>query len=251
MKTLISIAVILSFSVLAQNEKRTVTIDRNNQGGFNIHSNSGELLNEYTKNNCDSTTLETLNDIFFEGDSLKDKITKVEIVNLPEKSILESPIVTVVIGVFFGWLFSFLSQKFLNKQQFKLQQKKDWLNEFIKSVSEFSTISTFFGTELLLLIKYNSSNDSDSLERLVKLSDECISKIPIITYALDVNDESHKKVHEELNNLMSVYLEAIHNIKLNTGDYDVLIKIIDAKNLSIVRLTDEIIRKKQKELNNL
>ena len=64
-------------------------------------------------------------------------------------------------------------------------------------------------------------------------------------------DESHKKVHEELNNLMSVYLEAIHNIRLNKGDYDVLIKIIDAKNLSIVRLTDEIIRKKQKELNNL
>jgi len=32
--------------------------------GFNIYSNRGELILEYTKRNCDSLSLETLNDIY-------------------------------------------------------------------------------------------------------------------------------------------------------------------------------------------
>ena len=33
--------------------------------GFNIYSNSGELILEYTKQNCDSLSLKTLDDIYF------------------------------------------------------------------------------------------------------------------------------------------------------------------------------------------
>ena len=33
--------------------------------GFNIYSNSGELILEYTKQNCDSLSLKTLYDIYY------------------------------------------------------------------------------------------------------------------------------------------------------------------------------------------
>ena len=33
--------------------------------GFNIYSNAGELILEYTKQNCDSLSLSTLDDIYF------------------------------------------------------------------------------------------------------------------------------------------------------------------------------------------
>ena len=33
--------------------------------GFNIYSNTGELILEYTKQNCDSLSLKTLDDIYF------------------------------------------------------------------------------------------------------------------------------------------------------------------------------------------
>ena len=33
--------------------------------GFNIYSNTGELILEYTKQNCDSLSLKTLDDIYY------------------------------------------------------------------------------------------------------------------------------------------------------------------------------------------
>ena len=33
--------------------------------GFNVYSNTGELILEYTKQNCDSLSLKTLDDIYF------------------------------------------------------------------------------------------------------------------------------------------------------------------------------------------
>lgn len=34
------------------------------EAGFNIYSNTGELILEYTKQNCDSASLETLDEIY-------------------------------------------------------------------------------------------------------------------------------------------------------------------------------------------
>ena len=36
-----------------------------NETGFNIYSNPGELILEYTKQNCDSLSLSTLDDIYY------------------------------------------------------------------------------------------------------------------------------------------------------------------------------------------
>ena len=46
--------------------------------GFNIYSNKGELILEYTKQNCDSLSLKTLDDIYFTAKEFYNKIPSEE-----------------------------------------------------------------------------------------------------------------------------------------------------------------------------
>ena len=45
--------------------------------GFNIYSNNGELILEYTKQNCDSTELKLLDDIYLTAKEFSDKKSNV------------------------------------------------------------------------------------------------------------------------------------------------------------------------------
>lgn len=46
--------------------------------GFNIYSNTGELILEYTKQNCDSSSLKTLDDIYYTAKEFYNKKSREE-----------------------------------------------------------------------------------------------------------------------------------------------------------------------------
>ncbi len=60
---LISCLLIFACETNTQEESQIVSISQTPQG-YNIYSNSGELLLEFTKRNCDSLSLNTLSYIF-------------------------------------------------------------------------------------------------------------------------------------------------------------------------------------------
>lgn len=61
----------------------TINITRT-ENGFNIYSNKGELILEYTKQNCDSLSLETLDEIyettreFYDREELKEETKEIK-----------------------------------------------------------------------------------------------------------------------------------------------------------------------------
>ena len=254
MKIIILIFIILSFSVLAQNEKRIVIIDENNQGGFNIYSNSGELLYEFTKQNTDSSTLKTLDDISLEADSLSDKVTKVEIINPPEKSFLDRYAIlinalSVLFGVFVGWLFSYFSQKKLIGEQFKLQQEKDWLSEFINLASEYLTFLYMYTTKTI--DKYGDKRwifeKKDSDVELHEIGNKLFMKQNNIHILLDKTIKDELELHE----LMLAYANNLRKIQIEHQNYNKLKTTIEETVNNITNKVYFIVDKKRELLRKL
>lgn len=194
---------LLILSTTSYPQQKYFQIEKNHQGGFNIFSNSGELLYKYTKMNTDSLSLSTLDDIFFTADSfVSDEPTKIEIVNLPEGTWWDDlmPIFSVIIGVFFGWLFSFFSQKTLTKQQSNIRRKENWLNDFINLTADVSSVSNYYCSEMFRRIREEfGKGEKISLisdDSFLSLSSELSRGTSKIQLQLDKNNESEKLLHE-------------------------------------------------------
>lgn len=243
---------IFLFSQAENHKAKTFYIDKNNQGGFNIYNSEGELVYGYTKRNTDSLSLQTLDEIFFEADSLNDKLTKVEIVNIPQNSLYDkyAPYLSVLIGVFFGWLFSYFSQKKLIREQFKLQQQKEWLAQFIETTANFSSALNAFESVLSTILRKDSPKEVK--EKFIHSTEyttfqqNTFQKSYIIMEFLDTEIPMEKRLIELYNKLID---------KLNEG-----ITVSDTSSVSndLSKLNDEInetvssiIKQKRYKLKNL
>ena len=253
MKQTLILSLFFSLSVLAHNDKRTVTIDKNNEGGFNIYNNSGELIYEYTEQNADSSTLKTLNDIFIEAELVNDKLAKVEIVNIPQDSFWNkyAPYFSVLVGVFFGWLFSHYSQRKLIREQFKLQQKKDWFSDFFNISNEFKASSFHFKTAKIYWarnwLRKTPEKNVHTNEDLIKYVDDLSNKALKLSAFLDSED----KEQNNLILLLTTFLETIGTSAKSEDELDILESTIEKLTNKIDTSLRTIKKIKQNELNNL
>lgn len=250
MKYLSALSLFLLLSTSFSQQHKYFQIDKNTRGDFNIYSSQGELLFEYNSKSCDSLTLKTLDNIYSEADSWNDKVTKIEIMNLPEKTIFESPIVTVLIGVLFGWLFSHYSQKRLIREQFKLQQDKDWLNDFIEFNSELKAVLDAFEFMAFKILK----EDTPLVEKkkfiysteFINLYRDTIQKGSRVEEFLNDKNPTENKLLELYRNLTDLYKNAIY-----TSDMDSVKETLSKLSDEIDETILAIIKEKRNSIKNL
>ena len=144
-KIFLLLPITLSFTFSQQN--KSFTISENSQGGFNINNSEGKILFEYTKENADSLSLETLRFVFSEfkyfRESLKnqtDSIKEIKKSNTHSGSVWEDvlnylpilvPILALWLAILQYRMNKFKSKYSLYDQKFKVYENTD---EFIKKL---------------------------------------------------------------------------------------------------------------------
>jgi hypothetical protein len=236
MKLILIITVVYSLSIFAQNEKRTVTIDKNNQGGFNIYNSKGELVTEYSKRNTDSLSLETLNNIFFKADSKNTLV--VPIINLQEKRFDWTTIIIAFLGLVGTFSAGFYTNKLNSKSQvnqFLLQQrierKKEWLNDFSNNASILQ--AKLVRLNQILFRYIHNRNSTDEIEKAMfenarkslievneNITEDINNAMNNFTFLLGSLDEEDLK--EKLKNLLNLITDKLNKHELINDDVRLL-----------------------------
>lgn len=242
---------LISCSLYAQH--KYFQIEKNTQGGFNIFDNSDELLYKYTKQNTDSFSLETLNNIFFKTKALTEIPTKVEITNIPENSFWQIifPLISVLSGVMIGWILSYFSQKRLIREQFLLHQKENQLNDFINVMSEFNSYSFFYRHEFIQRWKDLLTNNEQigyfTKDVFYTQATEIMKKGYKISSILNSDNEVENKLLE----LISEFLSAFRVEFKDVVEIDKLDKTLKDYTEKIAKHTENVIENKKNLLKNI
>ncbi|OGU36913.1 MAG: hypothetical protein A2315_02700 [Ignavibacteria bacterium RIFOXYB2_FULL_35_12] len=267
MKLTFIISLLISLSIFAQNEKRTVTFDKNTQGGFNIYSNSGELLYAYNKKNCDSTTLETLNDIFFKGDS-KNK-SEVAVINLEEKGFDWSNII-IACATFIGTLGGLLLGNRLSKitqldyyrRTLEVERRKEWIAHLGNYVAEYIGLTNEIYYQIQTMALYNESPLKSQFHEVICDSIKSCSitykELQVLFIKINLLLNSENKKHDELYGvlkkadkvIMKLYESMVMGIKSGIYSTD---KFIDYDEFlkSLSNLIKIVIEEAEKEIRNI
>lgn len=96
--------ILLFASTIYSQDTQTISIAKNNQGGYNF-IRDGEIIYEYTKQNFDSASLATLAEIYSESTKEGKGSTGVNIINLPPASGTDLwsiilPVITILASYF-------------------------------------------------------------------------------------------------------------------------------------------------------
>lgn len=129
MKYILYLVLLISTTLFPQ-ETRHISIQKNNQGGFDIIRN-GELIYEYTNKNTDSSTLSTLNNIYFEATKDSSLSTGIMIINAPPEASTDYTGAIIAVAVVF---FSYMTARYLYNRQVRAENKRAWL-ERVRTVS--------------------------------------------------------------------------------------------------------------------
>jgi len=211
MKLILIISFLISLSIFSQNEKRTLNFDKNDQGGFNFYNFNGELLFEANKSNTDSSILQKLTDAFIKAD-IKDRI-EIPIINLQEKGfdwtgvlIAFTGIIGAILGGYFANRWNSKSQENQYLLQQRIENKKEWLNNFRDKSSIF--IAKLFYMNMLhnRYKHYKSSTDELGKNKFESAKKMLINNTTLIenvnramndfTFSLNLTDEEHSNINK-------------------------------------------------------
>lgn len=133
MKLLLA-TILLFAATLFPQETRNISIQKNNQSGFDIIRN-GELIYEYTSKNTDSLTLSTLDYIYFEATKDSSLSTGINVINIPpEDKTNWVPFALAAIAIigslgagYYGNKWSSITQLNHYNRQVRAENKRAWL----------------------------------------------------------------------------------------------------------------------------
>jgi hypothetical protein len=177
------------------------------------------------------------------------KPTRIEIVNIPEDTLWDDikPMLGIIIGVIIGWGLSYLSQRKLINKQLNFSKNENWLKEFISTVSEFTTSSYMFRTQLALVYKRTKEENKKavllSLENYLELANDVILKMDKFLFFLDKENESENTLRKSIKS----YAGFIAKLKIG-ADIDSIEKECTRLEKEIDESSSLIIHNKRNEL---
>ena len=140
MAKLFPLFIIFTSMLFAQQDK-TFQISKNDQGGYNIYSNTDSLLYEFTSLNTDSSTLETL-DMIFSGASKNTKQT-VAVINLQEKGFDSTLVAVAIISAGVPFLIFFFTNIRKNKSEW-ITDLRSAVNNILGGLSIYENRTMYF-----------------------------------------------------------------------------------------------------------
>ena len=209
---------LLLTSTLFSQPNKTFYIDKNDKGGFNIYSNSGELLYEYTELNTDSVTLSTLDNIFYKTKT--DNIGKqpVAVINLQDNGFNWLTLILSFVGIGGTLLAGLLTNRQNKKYQFEHYKRttKDeeidkWINELKNNISSFFNLINQFDIVLNNLnFKLNSTQNfpRDVLNSMVANNSSLELVYLNLNILLNTTDAGEKLLFKKLSNNYLTLLES-------------------------------------------
>lgn len=232
MKYLILIVALLPFLLFPQSDlSKRLTIDKNNQGGFNIYNSSGDLLSEHTKKNTDSLTLETLNDIFFEADG--NNRSEIAVINLQGKGFDWTTIVISALGLlgtlagyWYGNKLSERTQLKYFRRTYEIEKRQTWLNnlknfyiELIEITNEDKNREVIFKSNLRSTPNIDHTEYYNGRAKFLTKKKKLFAQISLL---LDKNIPSQNNFYKELinssENLSELY-DVLINLDINSKQF--------------------------------
>lgn len=247
-KILIILALFTSLSYPQQIDKQLL-INKNNQGGFNFYSNSGELLYEYSKENADSSALATLEKIYNTAKFDSTYTQPVAVFNL-ESSEMDYSIILVAFlglcgtigGLLLGNHLSNKSQLKLFRVQQKHQYKKEKLDRIKEKYSVFIAKALHQNNIILRYSKNEYKTDPFSRELFIQAKKLVINNTQMI---------------EDLNKALFDFELLLDDTEINKKIHDLTEKITDNQNVfkpieneevDLTKLVKAYVLQKEKEI---
>jgi hypothetical protein len=251
MRTLILLIIILQIFLYSQTDikLKKVYIEKNNHGGYSVFNLSGEFVCEYTRLNTDSSTLETLADLYLKITSERNS-SGVTLIELSDKGFNWSIIIVAFLGlvgtlsaVYFTNRWHSKSQEkriktnlFIEDKKLKLQNLRNLISEFIGEAVEANNLaknmidpSGYPESEIKELKKYIFKKQAQfgiSQTKLFVLIAEDDKKLNLLYNFVNIvaDEVSNNIKYREQNNKSSEELEtklknSINDLRISLRDY--------------------------------
>jgi hypothetical protein len=205
MKIFLSLILLFTFTVYSQ-DSRTISIDKNNQNEFEIISN-GKTIYKFNKDNCDSSTLAILDDIYYESTKEGNLSTGINIINLPPTESADYTGVFITLIVVF---FSYLTARFLYNRQVRAENKRAWLEKVRIEGARMLYISDF-----LISVSDRNNEIKQRLETIKKSTIEENTEVKLLTQKTVLENlmKDQLEIEKHTKELENEFRECFHRFR--------------------------------------
>lgn len=205
MKYILFLVILISTTLFPQ-ETRHISIQKNNQGGFDIIRN-GELIYEYTNKNSDSSTLSTLNNIYFEATKDSSLSTGINISNVPPEASTDYTGAIIAVAVVF---FSYMTARFLYNRQVRAENKRAWLEKVRIEGARMLYISDF-----LITVSDRNNDIKERLETIKSSTTEEKTQVELLTQKTVLENilKEQLEIEKHAEELENEFRESFHRFR--------------------------------------
>jgi hypothetical protein len=205
MKLFLAFIFLFAITIYSQ-DSRTISIIKNQQDDFEIFSN-GKMIYKLNTKNCDSASLATLEDIYYESTKDSSMSTNINILNLPAEDGFDWINIIIPLAVI---ILTYLTARMMYNRQVRAESKKAWLEKVRIEGARMLYISDF-------LVTVSDKNDKikQRLETVKKYKFEENTEAELLTQKTILEEilKDNQEIEKHTKELENEFRESLYRFR--------------------------------------